>query len=229
MDVECEVGWGLGKTIAEDQLFGLKVFEKYPRMGWHGGVVLETSPRTVGGLVAQRKRWVVGTLQNWKAMAGSVKRSTAMRFAIWGLGFAAALIAVPLWLTTFAYVPVKIYNPSANFLTLFFNAPFLTPGQIVFDLFDGRLLNHYLPLHPFETALGILALPSLLIWMGSYLLGFVYNHSYQFGDTKLRSHLADVAFLMLALPVIGVLENYPLVKGMVEYRQGRADWVVTPK
>jgi egghead protein (zeste-white 4 protein) len=40
MDVECEVGWALGKTIAEDQLFGLKVFEKYPQMGWHGGIVL---------------------------------------------------------------------------------------------------------------------------------------------------------------------------------------------
>ncbi|HME18650.1 MAG TPA: glycosyltransferase family 2 protein [Nitrososphaerales archaeon] len=229
MDVECEVGWALGKTIAEDQLFGLKVFEKYPKMGWHGGVVLESSPRTVTGLVAQRKRWVVGTLQNWKQMAAGVKRSTAMRFGIWGVGFVAALVAVPLWLATFAYVPVKLYNPSASFLTFFFNAPYLTPGQVIFDLFDGRLTGHYLPLHPFETALGFLALPSLLIWMGSYFLGFVYNHSFQFGDTKLRSHLMDVFVMMLSLPVIGVLENYPLVKGLVEYRQGRADWVVTPK
>jgi hypothetical protein len=65
--------------------------------------------------------------------------------------------------------------------------------------------------------------------MSSYCLGFVYNHSFQFGDTKLRSHLKDIAILSVLLPVIGVLENYPLVKGLVEYRQGRADWVVTPK
>jgi len=242
MDVECEVGWALGKTIAEDQLFGLKVFEKYPKMGWHGGIVLESSPRTVKGMVAQRKRWVVGTLQNWKEMPASVKRSVAFRLGTWGIGFVAALIAIPLWLLTATYFPFKVTGYRSDWVALtapFFrmfpfaaqvaNPPFLTPTQVFYDLFDGRLLFHYVPMHPLETALGLMALPSLLIWMGSYCIGFLYNHSFQFGDTKLWSHLKDVVVLMLSLPVIGVLENYPLVKGILEYRQGRADWVVTPK
>jgi egghead protein (zeste-white 4 protein) len=242
MDVECEVGWALGKTIAEDQLFGLKVFETHPQMGWHGGVVLESPPRTVSGLVAQRKRWVVGTLQNWGEMPAAVKRSVAFRLGTWGIGFVAALVAIPLWALTASYFPFKAVGYrslwvglTAPFFRLFpfaaqiANPPFLTPTQVFFDLFDGRLLFHYIPLHPFETALGLMALPSLVIWMGSYCLGFVYNHSFQFGDTKLRSHLKDIVVLMLSLPVIGVLENYPLIKGIIEYRQGRADWVVTPK
>jgi cellulose synthase/poly-beta-1,6-N-acetylglucosamine synthase-like glycosyltransferase len=242
MDVECEVGWALGKTIAEDQLFGLKVFEKHPQMGWHGGIVLESSPRTVRGMVAQRKRWVVGTLQNWREMPKDVKRSVGFRLGTWGVGFVAAMVAIPLWVMTASYFPFKVagyrslwVGLTAPFFRVFpfaaqiANPPFLTPTQVFFDLFDGRLLYHYVPLHPFETALGLMALPSLMIWMGSYCIGFVHNHSFQFGDTKLRSHLKDIAFLMASLPVIGVLENYPLIKGVLEYRQGKADWVVTPK
>ena len=242
MDVECDIGWALGKTIAEDQLFGLKVFEKYPRMGWHGGIVLETSPSTVGGMLAQRKRWVVGTMQNWKRMPATVRKSVAFRLGTWGIGFLAAIVAIPLWLLTASYFPFKLLGYrslwvglTAHFFGLFpfvaqvANPPFLTPTQVFFDLFDGRLLFHYVPLHPLQTALGMMALPSLVIWMSSYCLGFLYNHSFQFGDTRLRSHLKDIVILSVLLPVIGVLENYPLVKGLVEYFQGKADWVVTPK
>jgi hypothetical protein len=45
-DVEDAVGWNFGSTLAEDQMFGYKIYEKYGNgsMGWHGGVLLEQPP-----------------------------------------------------------------------------------------------------------------------------------------------------------------------------------------
>jgi len=231
MDVECDVGWALGRTIAEDQLFGLKVFEKYPRMGWHGGVVLETSPSTVKGMLAQRKRWVVGTMQNWEQMPPNVKKSVAFRLGTWGIGLGAALVSVPLWLLSVLYA-AAITQGQTSILGIphgVLDTPFVSGAEIVWDAIDGQLGRYLTVNEAFAMALGLISLTGLLIWMGGYLLGFIYNHSYQFGDTKLRAHLKDVAILTALLPVIGVLENYPLVKGLVEYKQGKADWVVTPK
>jgi len=231
MDAECDVGWALGKTIAEDQLFGLKVFEKYPQMGWHGGIVLESPPRTVSGMLAQRKRWVVGTLQNWRHMPGSVKRSVAFRLGTWGFGFGAALVSVPLWLLSVMYAAAQVQGQSSilGIPQGVLDTPYISGAEMVWDVLDGSLGRYMNMGEAVAVVVGMMSLLGLFIWMGSYCIGFVYNHSFQFGNTRLRSHLKDTAFLMVSLPIIGVLENYPLIKGMVEYKQGRADWVVTPK
>ena len=40
-DIEDDIGWKFGSTLAEDQMFGYKVYEKYGRgsMGWHGSML----------------------------------------------------------------------------------------------------------------------------------------------------------------------------------------------
>ncbi|MEM3160919.1 MAG: glycosyltransferase family 2 protein, partial [Nitrososphaera sp.] len=65
-DVEDEIEWQFGPTLAEDQMFGYKVFEKYgpESMGWHGGILLEQPPLNIRDHFFQRRRWVFGTLQN---------------------------------------------------------------------------------------------------------------------------------------------------------------------
>ena len=39
-DVEDNIGWNFGPTLAEDKLFGSRVYEIYGSnsMGWHGGI-----------------------------------------------------------------------------------------------------------------------------------------------------------------------------------------------
>jgi cellulose synthase/poly-beta-1,6-N-acetylglucosamine synthase-like glycosyltransferase len=65
-DIEDVIGWDFGPTLAEDQLFGYKVYEKYgPKsLGWHGGMLLEQPPLNIKDHFMQRRRWVLGSLQN---------------------------------------------------------------------------------------------------------------------------------------------------------------------
>ena len=47
-DIEDDIGWKFGSTLAEDQMFGYKVYEKYGRgsMGWHGGILFDSHRST---------------------------------------------------------------------------------------------------------------------------------------------------------------------------------------
>ena len=67
-DVEDEVGWTNGKTLAEDTLFAIKARVKYGKeaFGWHGGVVEEKSPMNLKDLIKQRRRWFYGLIMNLK-------------------------------------------------------------------------------------------------------------------------------------------------------------------
>ena len=48
-DEGVQLGWNFGPTLAEDQLFGYLVYEKYGSnsMGWHGGILLEQPPLNI--------------------------------------------------------------------------------------------------------------------------------------------------------------------------------------
>ena len=65
-DVEEKVSWENGKTIAEDSLFAVNARTKFGTgvFGWHGGVVEEKSPFSLGDFATQRKRWFYGLIQN---------------------------------------------------------------------------------------------------------------------------------------------------------------------
>ena len=65
-DIEDPIGWNFGQTLAEDQIFGYKIYEKYgsKSMGWHGGILLEQPPLNLKDHFMQRRRWVIGSLQN---------------------------------------------------------------------------------------------------------------------------------------------------------------------
>ncbi|WP_415281492.1 glycosyltransferase family 2 protein [Candidatus Nitrososphaera sp. FF02] len=65
-DAEDAIEWKFGPTLAEDQMFGFKIYEKYGpgSMGWHGGILLEQPPLNMKDHFFQRRRWVLGTYQN---------------------------------------------------------------------------------------------------------------------------------------------------------------------
>lgn len=87
-DVEEEVGWSNGKTLAEDTLFAVKARLKYGSnvFGWHGGVVEEKSPLSLRDLIKQRRRWFYGLLMNLGFFERGEKARQIMRALIWTSG-----------------------------------------------------------------------------------------------------------------------------------------------
>lgn len=95
-DIEEEVSWENGKTLAEDTLFAIKARIKYgPEVfGWHGGVVEEQSPLTLKDLFKQRRRWFYGLIQNFKYFCYKEKIRQSLRALIWTSGLISGVISI---------------------------------------------------------------------------------------------------------------------------------------
>ena len=94
-DVEDNIGWNFGPTLAEDQLFGYLVYEKYGSnsMGWHGGVLLEQPPLNIKDHFMQRRRWVLGSLQNVDKFSTIHRMKLSYKLMTYFLGFAAGVLS----------------------------------------------------------------------------------------------------------------------------------------
>ena len=99
-DIEEEVGWQNGKTLAEDTLFAIQAKKKFgPEVfGWHGGVVEEQSPLNFRDLLKQRKRWFYGLIQNLKYLSRMDKISQTGRAILWTSGFIAGIASLLAWI-----------------------------------------------------------------------------------------------------------------------------------
>ena len=99
-DIEEEVGWQNGKTLAEDTLFAIQAKKKFgpEAFGWHGGVVEEQSPINVRDLLKQRKRWFFGLIQNLKYLSNMDKISQTGRAILWTSGFIAGIASLLAWI-----------------------------------------------------------------------------------------------------------------------------------
>ncbi len=94
-DIEENISWENGKTLAEDTLFALKARKKYGSkiFGWHGGVIEEKSPLSFNDLIKQRKRWFYGLIQNLKYLSKRDRFSQSARAIIWTSGFLSGIIS----------------------------------------------------------------------------------------------------------------------------------------
>jgi beta-1,4-mannosyltransferase len=119
-DVEDAVGWDFGVTSSEDQRFAQEASVRIKSAGvrgvgedqefafaarwkfkddrifdWHGGVLEEQPPFTVGDFIKQRQRWFMGNLSNlrYARIPRRIKLVLATRQGIWALGFAGAIAA----------------------------------------------------------------------------------------------------------------------------------------
>jgi hypothetical protein len=136
-DVEEEVSWENGKTLAEDTLFAIKARIKYgpEAFGWHGGVIEEQSPLTLKDLFKQRRRWFYGLIQNFKYFCYEEKIRQSIRALIWTSGLVSGVISI-----TAFFVPQAM--PLS--LRIFFS---LTSLLWLFSYQIGAFLNgKYLPL-----------------------------------------------------------------------------------
>ena len=102
-DIEDDIGWKFGSTLAEDQMFGYKVYEKYGRgsMGWHGGILLEQPPLNLKDHFFQRRRWFLGTMQNLDKFPRWHRYKVMFKSVTLFLGFASGVASTALMIQAY--------------------------------------------------------------------------------------------------------------------------------
>ena len=212
-DIEDEIGWQFGPTLAEDQMFGFKVYEKYGResMGWHGGILLEQPPLNLKDHFLQRRRWTLGTLQNLQKFPRWHRYKLMFKSVTYFLGFASAVSSILY--SVHSYLPILLSFPDLNYR--------ITQEMV---LFSSRLQSlsldsmlHYLVItNPANIGISTILLFTSLIWLGSYQLGLFLNLQYsKIGWAK--RILLHVQTLLLC-PIIGLIETFPAFWATIEYK-----------
>jgi egghead protein (zeste-white 4 protein) len=225
-DIEDEVGWDNGTTVAEDQLFGIKVHEKYGDLfGWHGGMLLEQPPLSLLDHFKQRRRWVIGTLQNLSYLPKKLKARIYLRAATYWLGFLSAMASIGM------YVYYSLPYIMLGFARLFglnyelpqiAPLPIATPQTISHDFAGGGgfVFTWGTAL---STALGACLILSLIIWMVSYQVGLRQNLKFATNMTKTRRALFHLQQFVLC-PLIGIIETFPAFYAVLEFHLFDHKW-----
>ncbi|MGA3059792.1 MAG: glycosyltransferase family 2 protein [Candidatus Bathyarchaeia archaeon] len=141
-DIEEEVSWEHGKTMAEDSLFAIKARIKYgpEAFGWHGGVIEEKSPLNLKDLFKQRRRWFYGLIQNFKYFCFKERIRQSVRALIWVSGLISGINSIFAFFYPQA-IPLSFHLP---LLRIFFST---TSLMWLFSYQIGAFLNgKYLPL-----------------------------------------------------------------------------------
>lgn len=233
-DVEDSVGWDNGETVAEDQLFGFKVYEKYGNIfGWHGGLLLEQPPLTLADHFRQRKRWIKGTLENLKYLPVKMKTRIYLRISSFWLGFLSALTTTILYVIWSWPWTVSVLNTIAQFFgtklnlavptitKIGSNLPIWTPDKIwavIVGLTEGKMLN--IPSNQLiptivSAVIGLSLIFTFVIWLVGTQVGLAFNLKY----VKLtRFKRFSLHFQQLIFsPFVGLIETYPALVGLIEY------------
>ena len=218
-DVEDRVGWDHGKSLAEDQLFGVKVFEMFGNVfGWHGGVLLEQPPLTLGDHFKQRRRWIFGTLQNLRYLPFRMKLRIYLRSATTWLGFLSAIASTCLGIDYFLSYGVPYFfgflqfvrDPVGGAASLFAEVSLLghfasvPPGQIT-NLTAGLV----------TLAFGASLMLASVIWTVSYQVGL--KHNLRFGKYTSGQKFALHLEQLILGPVIGVIETLPSLYAIIQF------------
>lgn len=206
-DVEDEIGWNFGPTLAEDQMFGFMIAQKYGpnSMGWHGGILLEQPPLNIKDHFFQRRRWIIGTMQNLSKFPRYHRFKLMYKSVTYFLGFASAAASTALTINN--YVPLIWSIPELN-TKLGSIAAF---PNISFDSLAITFANT----SPVELGIGALMLFTSLVWLSSYQLGLFLNLRYS-KTRRLKKTMLHIQTLALC-PIIGLIETFPAFWATIEY------------
>jgi egghead protein (zeste-white 4 protein) len=207
-DVEDDIEWKFGPTLAEDQMFGFKVYEKYGRgsMGWHGGILLEQPPLNLKDHFFQRRRWFLGTMQNLKKFPRWHRYKLMFKSVTYFLGFASAVASAAF--TVNNYLPMLISPDYLNYNIAAWNDKITT-----FSI--DTITNSIASTAPLELGIAPVMLFTTLVWLASYQVGLFLNLRYsKIGWAKRL--LFHVQTLILS-PLIGLVETFPAFWSMIEY------------
>jgi egghead protein (zeste-white 4 protein) len=216
-DVEDAVGWDFGPTLAEDQLFGYKIFEKYgpSSMGWHGGILLEQPPLSIRDHFFQRRRWIIGTLQNIHHFPPWHKRKLLFKSITYFLGFVSAVASSIL--SAYTYYPQIESLRSLYAVNFNFGEEFIASlSSRVSEVFSYEsIMQSLASFNPIEVTIGGVLLFTWIVWMMSYQLGLFLNLRYS--KIRWRSRLSLHIQTLFLCPVMGLIETFPAFYSVIEY------------
>jgi len=220
-DVEDAVGWNFGPTLAEDQLFGYKIFQKYgaSSMGWHGGILLEQPPLTIRDHFFQRRRWMIGTLQNFQHFPPWHMRKLLFKSITYFLGFVSAVASSVL--SAYTYFPQIVSYGSLYAIDLNLGKEIIASlSSRVSAVFSNESLIQSLSrLNLSEVTIGGVLFFTWIVWLMSYQLGLFLNLRYSKICWTKRISLHIQALILC--PVLGLIETFPAFYSVIEYYLGR--------
>jgi egghead protein (zeste-white 4 protein) len=209
-DIEDEIGWKFGCTLAEDQMFGYKVYQKYGRgsMGWHGGILLEQPPLNLKDHFFQRRRWFLGTMQNLHEFPRWHRYKVMFKSVTLFLGFASGIASMALMVQAYIvpFFSLSTYGvgiTSSDLMSLSDKLPISS----VFTSIGGS--------PSIELGINAILLFASLVWLGSYQLGLFLNLRYS--KTKWTKKILLHLQALILCPVIGLVETFPAVWAIIEY------------
>jgi egghead protein (zeste-white 4 protein) len=220
-DIEDSIGWNFGPTLAEDQLFGYKVYEKYgPKsLGWHGGLLLEQPPLNVKDHFMQRRRWVLGSLQNINKFPIIHKFKVMFKLTTYFLGFVSGIVSIVLYIHL--QLPKLLMLFSVHDISGQTNALDITPwiNILINTLSTESVLNALSNGSTIDIIIGIMLLFPYIMWLFSYQMGLFLNLRYSRIEFKQRMfmHLQTLVLSVL----IGMIETFPAFYAMIEYCLGK--------
>ena len=213
-DIEEDIGWKFGSTLAEDQIFGYKVYEKYGQgsMGWHGGILLEQPPLNLKDHFFQRRRWFLGTMQNLDKFPRWHRYKVMCKSVTLFLGFASGVASTALMIQAYVF---PLFSLSIYELGIIRSDIMLPPGSLLIGSASSSIVNSPLTTAPIELGTAAILLFASWVWLGSYQLGLFLNlrYSKMKWAKKILLHLQT----LLLCPVIGLVETFPGVWAIVEY------------
>lgn len=218
-DVEDKIGWEFGPILAEDQRFGYELFRKYGRnsMGWHGGILLEQPPLNMKDHFMQRRRWVIGNLQNIENFSNFFKFRLIYKCTSFFLGFVSGVISLAL----------AMYINIPKVVSVLSYASFDWNNNVSFNLFVwfdrlihinstyNEILRPLTDIQVFDSTLALILLFSSTVWLLSYQVGLFLNLRY----TKIgipKRILLHIQTLVLA-PFLGLIESFPAFYSVIEF------------
>src|ERR687896_780046 len=213
-DIEDSIGWNFGPTLAEDQIFGYKIYEKYgPKsMGWHGGMLLEQPPLNIKDHFMQRRRWVLGSLQNMVRFPLVHKFKLMFKLVTYFMGFVSGVVSTILYF--YAYIPKLLLVLSISISE--FNLDIISWFDIVMKIFSSEAtMNASINGGTLDPIIGLILLFPYTMWLFSYQLGLFLNLRYS--KISLIKRVALHLQTLLLSVVIGLLETFPAFYAMLEY------------
>jgi beta-1,4-mannosyltransferase len=211
-DIEDSIGWNFGPTLAEDQIFGYKIYEKYgsKSMGWHGGILLEQPPLNIKDHFMQRRRWVLGSLQNMARFPFIHKFKLMFKLVTYFMGFVSGVISTILYFYT--YIPKLLLLLSINEFSLDITSWLDT----LMKIFSSEVaMNASVNASPLDPMIGLILLFPYTVWLFSYQLGLFLNLRYS-KISLIKRVMFHLQTLLLSF-VIGLLETFPAFWAMLEY------------
>ncbi|HZT35168.1 MAG TPA: glycosyltransferase family 2 protein, partial [Nitrososphaera sp.] len=213
-DIEDTIEWKFGPTLAEDQMFGYKVYEKYGpgSMGWHGGVLLEQPPLNIKDHFFQRRRWVLGTLQNLQNFPRWHRYKLMYKSTMYFTGFLSAVTSTAILLSNYIPSLLQYDTIGQQIMSLPEKLPNILFASLTEALTKGSMV---------ELGASSVLLFTSLVWLGSYQLGLFLNLKYSKIGWKKRMIFHLQTFLLS--PILGLVETFPAFWAMIEYNIKKKD------